>query len=71
LNLSEIRERIRALLIDEEFFDPVKWKIKMLCFAEFFEYGDHSWNEFDSVEFTADEPTSKRSICEFLRAVDD
>ena len=70
LNISEIRDRIKVLLIDGEFFDPVKWEIRTLCFPDFFDEEDHSWNEFDSIEFTPDEPTSQKSISEFLDSVD-
>lgn len=66
LKLGEIQGRIKALLIDGEFFDPVKWKIKTLCFPDFIDEEDHSWNEFDSIEFTSQEPTSEKSIGEFL-----
>lgn len=70
LPLSEISDRLTAALIDGEFFDPVKWKIRMLSFPDASDEKDHSWNEFDSVAFTADEPTTTMSIGAFLQTID-
>jgi hypothetical protein len=52
LSVREIETRVRAKLIDGEFFDPVEWKVPRLQILPLDEELDHSWNEFESVEET-------------------
>lgn len=71
LSLDEIEKAIRAALIDEEYFYPEKWNVKRLKFEDFIEDFDHSWNEFESVEYTKESATHRMSISEFLHVIDD
>jgi hypothetical protein len=66
ISLNEVEERIREYLIDGEFFNPKYWKVKRLKHDDWVTELDHSWNEFDSVEITAEEPTVDYSVTEFL-----
>ncbi len=66
LPLNEVEERIRKSLIDGEFFDPKFWKVKRLKHDDWIPELDHTWNEFDSIEMTIEEPTVDYSITEFL-----
>lgn len=69
LALSEIETRIRAALIDGEFFDPVKWNIPQLRFDDWSE-DDHTWNEFEGVEETNEGLNMKDTIAGFLGNVE-
>lgn len=62
--LTEIDLRIRECLIDGVYFDPLKWRIRPLKFDIWDSELDHSWNEFDGLEFTGE--NSKMSIEDFL-----
>ena len=66
LPLAEVEVRIRKSLIDGEFFDPKYWKVKRLMHNDWVPELDHTWNEFDSIEMTIEEPTVDYSITEFL-----
>lgn len=68
LPLKEIETKITANLIDGEFFDPKEWNIPALVFAEWDEDIDHGWNEFESVEESAEKVTTG-TIDEFLQNV--
>lgn len=65
LSLLEIETRIRAGLIDGEFFDPVKWGVPRLQFDEWDPEVDHEWNEFEGVDFT-NEVTTQGPISELV-----
>lgn len=52
LSLAEVESKIRARLIDGEFFNPDKWSIPRLAFEEHDRELDHDWHEFESVELT-------------------
>jgi hypothetical protein len=69
LLLNEVEERIRKSLIDGEFFDPKYWMVKRLKHDDWVPELDHTWNEFDSIELTQEEPTIDCSITEFLDRV--
>jgi hypothetical protein len=57
LTVEEIELKIRANLIDGEFFDPKKWGLPRLGFSDWDDEIDHTWNEFESVEATEEEVT--------------
>ena len=46
LNLEDIEGQIRSVLIDGEFFEPLKWGLRALRFLEWIDDLDHYWNEF-------------------------
>ncbi|MDP1800854.1 MAG: hypothetical protein Q8L81_05850 [Bacteroidota bacterium] len=67
LSLPFIEKEIRKRLIDSEFFEPSKFKIPHLVNKDFVYNNDldHSWNEFESIEETDENPSS-RSINELI-----
>ena len=67
LTVREIEAQIRAKLIDGEFFDPVEWNVPKLQILPIDEELDHSWNEFESIEESDEEPNAGISIEAFLR----
>jgi hypothetical protein len=66
LSVREIEGRIRARLIDGEFFDPVEWNVPRLQILPLDEELDHAWNEFESIEQTDQQPNIGISIKAFL-----
>ncbi len=69
LPIESIEQKIRESLIDREFFDPEIWRVTRLRFDDLIPELDHAWNEYDSVEVTADETTNNCSITEFLKTI--
>lgn len=66
LSLDIIEPAIRTSLIDGEFFDPKFWKVRQLKHEDWVPELDHTWNEFESIEYTNQEPTISVSIDQFL-----
>ncbi|OFX62415.1 MAG: hypothetical protein A2066_10050 [Bacteroidetes bacterium GWB2_41_8] len=66
LSLSEIEQKIRQNLIDQEFFYPDQVGIKKFRFHRYLD--DYSWYEFESVEMVKIEvlKSNKPSISEFI-----
>ncbi|MBK0404875.1 hypothetical protein I5M27_17925 [Adhaeribacter sp. BT258] len=64
--LEVISAKIRAALIDGEYFVASKWQIPALQSFHFDEELDHNWHEFEDIESTKEEVTNERSISEFL-----
>ena len=69
ISLIEVEARIREFLIDGEFFDPKYWKVKRLKHDDWVPELDHTWNEFESIEITDEDPTVDFSITEFLERI--
>lgn len=69
LSLDHIEREIRAALTDQEFFDPAAWDVPRLEFDEENPELDHGWNEFESVEHTDEEVTTRITIQQFLEGV--
>lgn len=68
-SLDFIENKLRASLIDSEFFDPKDWKLPRLKFDDWVPDLDHTWNEYENVEYTSEPPTQEKSITEFLEFV--
>ena len=71
LTLDEIESKIKASLIQGEFFDPIKWKIPKLK-IEGFDYDpelDHDWMEFEIIEASSEAISDDRSINDFLESI--
>jgi hypothetical protein len=66
LSLSEIEQKIRQNLIDQEFFYPEKVGIKKFKFHRYLD--DYSWYEFESVATVEVEilKSQKTSITDFI-----
>ena len=70
ISLVEVETKIREYLIDGEFFDPKYWKVKRLKHDDWVPELDHTWNEFESIEITSEEPTVDYSISKFLEQIE-
>jgi len=69
LPLNEIERRIRAALIDGEYFNPLRWRIPSLHVGTWDDELDHDWHEFESLEETAELPGTRVSIDAFLQNI--
>lgn len=69
IELIAIEEKIRKALIDEEFFDPQYWKVKRLKHEDWIPELDHTWNKYDSIEYTNESPTLPISMSEFIELI--
>jgi len=69
LELAFVEGKIRESLINGEFFDPGYWKVKCLKHEDWVPELDHTWNEYNSIEFTAESPTNSLSVTEFLKVI--
>ena len=67
--VSEIEKQIKSRLIDGEFFEPSKWGVAPLGFETWNDELDHSWNEYESIQITSEEPTFNKTIATFLRDI--
>jgi hypothetical protein len=72
LPLDEIERRLKACLIDKEWFVADKWGLKDLHFTEFAWNSelDHDWHEFESIEETEEAVTEEIDIVKFLEKVE-
>ncbi|QOI96661.1 MAG: hypothetical protein HRU69_03775 [Flammeovirgaceae bacterium] len=59
-SLELVESKLRASLIDSEFFDPNDWKLPRLKFDDWVPDLDQTWNEYESVEYTLKLPTQER-----------
>jgi hypothetical protein len=69
LQLVDVESRIRSSLIDGEFFDPQHWKVKRLKHDDWIPELDHTWNEYVSVVYTDESPTTSLPINQFLELI--
>jgi len=70
ISLVEVETKIREYLIDGEFFDPKYWEVKRLKHDDRVPELDHTWNEFESIEITSEEPTVDYSVAKFLEQIE-
>ncbi len=59
LSLEEIERRLRAQLIDGEWFYNHNWDLKDLHHHPWDNSIDHTWHEFDCIECTDEPPSLK------------
>ena len=67
IKLEDIERRMKSVLIDGEYFDPVKWGVEPLGFQDQNEDLDHFWNEFNSVSLSNEPSTADFSITELIK----
>ena len=65
-----VEEKIRHFLIDREFFYAEKLYLPCLFFEQTLEQ-DPSWHEFENIAHSSEKPTDKRTIEDFLLALND
>jgi hypothetical protein len=67
--LAEIETAIRSKLIDGAWFYVDKWNLPDLHFGTWDNETDHTWHEFDGIEFT--DKTGSVDLLHFLRVIRD
>lgn len=65
---ASLELRVKALLIDNEYFDASKAKVPDMRFKNPVGVLDHGWHEFNSIESTSDfsNDSEGRDIAEFI-----
>jgi len=63
--LLELEALIRSKLIDHEWFYVDQWKLPDLHFDTWDNELDHTFHEFESIEYTEEAITSKITLAEF------
>ena len=66
LPLYEIEKQIKEKLIDGEFFSAKEWNLPTLYAYPKDRELDHTWHEFESVDYSEEKPIMKISIQTFL-----
>lgn len=69
LTLREVEDRIRAALIDGEFFNARQWGLPELRGFEWDDDLDHEWHEYVSVEYVEEGTIEGSAIEEFLGGI--
>lgn len=69
ISIENATAKIYPKLISNEFFIPKDWGFPHLHFHPYDPEIDHEWNEFESFEFTDNQPTDEREIGEFLDVI--
>ena len=67
ITLTEIENMVRQKLIDGTWFYADNWNLPDLHFGTWDNEIDHTWHEFDDVEFTNE--TGEVDFSHFLRAI--
>ncbi|MFD0766749.1 hypothetical protein ACFQZI_17950 [Mucilaginibacter lutimaris] len=65
--LAEIEASILSKLIDDTWFYADKWNVPDLHFDTWDNETDHTWHEFESIEFTDDQ--GQLNVLDFLKAI--
>ncbi len=65
--LAEVENIIHHKLIDGTWFYADKWNLPDLHFGTWDNELDHTWHEFESIEFT--DEVGKDDLLDFLRAI--
>ena len=67
--LSELETLIRSKLIDHEWFYVDQWKVPDLHFGTWDTELDHTFHEFESIEYTEEATNTEITLAEFMELV--
>jgi hypothetical protein len=67
--LGQIEPVIRSRLIDGGWFYIQNWGLKDLHFDKWDDEIDHTFHEFEGIEYTDEQPTDERTILVFLEQI--
>lgn len=65
-NLDLLLKIIKPKLIDETWFYANEWNLPDLHFNTWDNEFDHTWHEFESIEYTYEAPNEKMTLIEFI-----
>ena len=70
LDLKPLEILIKSKLIDSQFFVANDWQVTHLHFENWDEQTDHTWHEFESVEFTSKPSNTLLKLAEFVSLIE-
>jgi hypothetical protein len=69
ITLKEFETLIKTELIDGEYFYVSKWELPDLHFNTWDDETDHTFHEFESVEYTDEPPNTLLNLGEFVTLI--
>ena len=69
INIDVLLKIIKLKLIDETWFYVHQWNLPDLYFAKWNNEFDHTWHEFESIEYTSEAPNTEIKLTEFINLV--
>jgi hypothetical protein len=69
VNPDVLLKTIKPKLIDETWFYVDQWNLPDLHFTKWHNEFDHTWHEFESIEYTSEVPNSEMTLAEFISLV--
>lgn len=69
LTLQEFERLIKSKLIDGEYFYAAGWKLSDLHFNMWDDKTDHTFHEFESIEYTDEPPNTILNLGEFVTLI--
>ena len=69
VEISDLEALIDSKLIDGTYFYVDQWQLPDLHFSTWNNQLDHTWHEFESIEYTGEAPTAELTLAEFVTAI--
>lgn len=69
IKMDYLLSLIKSQLIDETWFYVDRWHLPDLHFGTWDNEIDHTWHEFESIEFTTEPPNINLNLCDFIIAI--
>jgi hypothetical protein len=66
IRIDVLLKIIKPKLIDETWFYVDQWNLPDLHFGTWNNEFDHTWHEFESIEYTNEDPNGTSTIAEFI-----
>ncbi len=66
ISLDVLLKLIKPKLIDETWFYVHQWNLPDLHFAKWNNGPDHTWHEFENIEYTSEAPNATITLAEFI-----
>ncbi|MBD1364723.1 hypothetical protein IDJ77_12960 [Mucilaginibacter sp. ZT4R22] len=69
VELSALEELIQSKIIDSTYFYVDQWQLPDLHFSTWNNQLDHTWHEFESIEYTNEAPNAKFNLTGFMAII--
>ena len=70
IKLDYLLSLIKSKLIDETWFYVDQWQLPDLHFGTWDNEIDHTWHEFESLEYTNEPTNTALDLTDFIRAIE-
>jgi hypothetical protein len=70
IELAELETLIQSKLIDGTFLYVDEWLLPDLHFSPWNNQLDHTWHEFESIEYTHETPNNEFTLAEFIATIE-